>query len=211
MTRQDTVGGSVIEVKFLVGCHIDSAAEQLVAAAEDVGSAWGFFNDVKLNATRGAKAEDVVADWHAENKIRTEAYERSEAGKKAAADREARRRAAQSKHDSLMQELPSLDFSDFEAVLDWVCQMQEPSDHVGVIVRSQTIAAAFEARGYKANENCGEAYKRGDRENMFRYLIGQALSGLIEGPAIHPIIHKFADQWRAQFGRAALKSAGDRE
>ena len=85
------------------------------------------------------------------------------------------------------------------AVLDWLCQMQECSDHIGVIVRKHTIVEAFERAGYKANENTGADYRAGDRNNAFRYLVGQALSGLKEGPAIHPILHKFAAEWRLQF------------
>lgn len=78
--------------------------------------------------------------------------------------------------------------------------MQEPSDHAGVILRRETIVSAFERRGFKAGENCGADYKPDDRSNMFRYLVGQALSGLKDGPAIHPILHKFAAEWREQFG-----------
>ena len=54
--------------------------------------------------------------------------------------------------------------------------------------------------GYVAEANCGKDYKPGNRDNMFRYLVGQGLSGLKDGPAIHSIIHKFADEWRREFG-----------
>lgn len=187
------------EVKFLAGTHIEQAAEQLVAIANKDGSAWGFFNDVKLAAMRGASPADVVSDFTAEVKHQSDAYEKSEAGKQAAKNREERRSSAQAKHDALMAELTKLDFSNDAKVLDWVCRMQEPSDHAGVIVRTDTIVSAFESRGFVANANCGPDFKADDRDNSFRYLIGQALSGLSEGPAIHPIIHKFADQWRARW------------
>lgn len=103
-----------------------------------------------------------------------------------------------------MRNLPSLDMNNDCAVLAWVCEMQEPSDHVGVIVRRETIVSAFEKAGYVAGANCGPDYRPGNRDNMFRYLVGQALDGLKNGPAIHPIIHKFADEWRREFTALAV-------
>ena len=78
--------------------------------------------------------------------------------------------------------------------------MQGPSDSVGVIVRRETIVSAFEAKGFVAGANCGSDYRDGDRDNMFRYLVGQALDGLKKGPSIHPIINDFAQKWRERFG-----------
>lgn len=193
------------EVEFSAGCPIELAAKQLVDQANEVGAAWGSFNDVHLRAERGQTAKSVVDDYQAECKRRADEYARSDARKLAAKEREDRRRSAQDAHDVLMRELPRLDFGNDVAVLDWLCRMQEPSDHVGVIVKRDSIVSAFEARGFAANANCGSDYHDGDRTNMFRYLVGQALSGLKDGPAIHPIIHKFANQWRSRFARTTVQ------
>ena len=189
-------------ISFSLGEHISRAAEQLVAAAREHGSAIGWFNEIALTATAETTPKEVVEVFNRECELRAEAYRNSPEGKEAERQREAARSTAQQVHDALMAQLPSLNMADDEAVLDWFCQMQEPSDHVGVIVRRQTIVQAFEKHGFRANENCGADYRPGDRKNMHRYLVGQILSCLKEGLSIHPIFHKFAAEWRQQFGVA---------
>lgn len=189
----------MIEVHFTAGTHIAEAAKQLVAAATERGNAFGHFNDVQLNATASSTEQGIVEDFHAESVRRQAEYEKSPAGIKAKADAEQRRRDLQATHDRLMAQLPTLDLRDQAAVLDWLCAMQEPTDRIGVIVRKDTIVGAFKKAGFEPNVNTGKDYKPGDRDNMFRYLVGQALAGLSEGPAIHGILHKFADEWRAAF------------
>ncbi len=100
-----------------------------------------------------------------------------------------------------MAKLPSLDMKNRAAVLDWLCAFQDPSDHIGVVQRRQTVVAAFEKAGYVAGANCGEDYDEHSIDNSFRYLVGQALSGLKDGPAIHPILHKFTAEWKMRFAQ----------
>jgi heme-degrading monooxygenase HmoA len=201
MADTRTVEGKFIH--FLAGEHIANSVDRLVAAAREYGSASGFFNDIELKATATTTPEEVVSFYNSEIDRRVAAFINSPEGKEAERKREADRSSAQQLHDALMAKLPSLDMSNDVAVLDWLCQMQGPSDHIGVIVRRQTIVQTFEKYGFRAGENCGADYRPGDRKNMHRYLVGQALDGLKEGPAIHSILHKFADEWRAQFGVGA--------
>lgn len=188
-----------ITVNFTPGETIDSAAIRLCEAAAASGEAEGKFNDIELHAAAGYAPAAVVAFYHEESQRRSDAWKASPEGKAAQRAAHAKRRDLQTRHDWLMARLPSLDMSDAHAVLEWLCQMQEPSDHVGVIVRRRTIVEVFEKARYRANENTGKDYQEGNRNNMFRYLVGQALAGLKEGPAIHPILHKFAAEWRAKF------------
>ncbi len=187
------------QIQFSAGCHLRSAAAQLVKAAKESGEARGMFNDIELRATADTTSTEIEQYFDRETKARSEAYRNSAAGIADAADRKRRRADAQAMHDGLMRKLTDLDFSDDVAVLAWVCAMQDPTDSVGVIVRRDTIVQAFEAKGFEAGANCGFKYRDGDRDNMFRYLVGQALDGLKRGPAINPIIHKFADNWRKLF------------
>lgn len=192
---------------FLGGTSIGLAAQQLCEAAAEHGGARGTFNDIELVATADSTPEAIADFYMEQSAARAAAYRKSPEGIRAAQEADARRAADQQKHDSLMRRLPSLNMKDDIAVLDWLCEMQGPSDHSGVIVRRQTIVEDFEKAGYVAGANCGENYKPGDRDNMFRYLVGQALSGLKEGPSIHPIIHKFSDEWRAEFAPFTPSSA----
>lgn len=198
MTGVQSCQPEIAEVHFLAGSHITQAAKQLVAAAES-GPAFGHFNDIRLNAMPGATVESIVELFNDETVRRHGEYLKSPAGVAAADAREKGRSEAQAAHDGLMVRLRTLDFSNDVAVLDWLCAMQEPSDHVGVILRRQTIVSAFESRGFVESANCGADYKPGNRENMYRYLVGQALNGIKSGPAIHPILHKFVGEWKAEF------------
>lgn len=192
------------EIKFAGGTPIAMAARMLVDAVAKIHEpVQGKFNDILLVADAGSTLEGIVAFFDQQREIRAEEYRNSPEGKRAAQEAEERRSRLQQTHDSLMRKLPSLDMHDQVAVLDWLCQMQEPSDHVGIILRRATIVSAFEKAGFVANANTGKAYKADDRENSFRYLVGQALSGLKDGPAIHSILHKFTKEWREKFLVAA--------
>ena len=188
------------QIEFSPGTSIDEAAIRLCETAEAHSEATGTFNGVELHAVAGYAPAAVAKYYDEEQHRRGVAYRNSREGRKAAQDAEDRRAAAQAKHDALMRQLPTLNMADDAAVLAWLCDMQDQSDHSGVIVRRQTIVEKFEKAGYAAGANCGKDYRMGDRDNMFRYLVGQALDGLKNGPAIHPILHKFAAEWREQFG-----------
>jgi hypothetical protein len=188
------------EIKFGAGTHIAVAAKMLVdAVAKTHEPVQGKFNDILLVADVGSTPDSIVAFFDQQCAIRAEEYRNSPEGKRAEQEAEERRSRLQQTYDSLMRKLPSLDMRDQVAVLDWLCQMQEPSDHIGIILRRATIVSAFEKAGFVANANTGKAYKADDRDNSFRYLVGQALAGLKDGPAIHSILHKFTKEWRAKF------------
>lgn len=184
---------------FMPGTHISEAARLLCERAKRDGVATGNFNDVTLRAGIEVTPEDIVAFYDREMARLADEYRRSPEGIAAAKRDDDERRQMQGEHDALVARLPALDMHDQHAVLDWICAMQEPSDRKGVIVKRETIVAHFEKAGYQANENTGPAYDGSDRKNSFRYLVGQALAGLKDGPAIHPIIHKFAGEWRERF------------
>jgi hypothetical protein len=186
-------------VEFGAGCHISKAAQMLADAADRLGTATGSFNGIVLTVNRADKPDSIVAWFTEESERRAEAYRNSPDGKAAEASREQRRRETQGKHDALMDSLPRVDMRDADAVLAWLEAMQVASDYVDVVVRRKTILSVFEGVGYLPGVNCGADYRGDDRDNSLRYLVGQALDGLANGPAIHPIFHKFAAEWRARF------------
>lgn len=188
----------------MAGEDIGHAAKQMVALAKKTKDAVeAKFNDIKLTANADTNANDIVAHYGEESKRRGEAYRNSPEGKKAAREAEERRVALQQKHDALMQQLPTLNFADDVAVLDWLCELQDPSDHTGVVKQNDAVIAAFAAHGYQPSVNTGKGFNENDRDNFARYLIGQALSNLREVGAIHHIIHQFTADWKKKFLTAA--------
>lgn len=186
-------------VEFAAGTHIDRAAEALVEMARREGEAIGRFNGVELSATRNTTPDAISAEYNRICEERAAAYRASPEGIAAAARANERRRSLQGKHDALMARLPSLDWRDDVAVLDWCCEMQEPSDHVGVIIKKDTILAEFAKHGFTPNMRTGSDYIADSRLVSHAYLIGQALAGIAH-VAIHGIIHKFAAEWKERFG-----------
>ncbi len=189
-----------MRIEFAAGTHIADAARDLVDAARRLGHVGGIFNGIELTADASTTPEAVVAEFERESAAKAETYRNSPEGQAAQKASDERRADMQAKHDRLMNRLPDLDWSNDAAVLEWLCEMQAPSDHVGVTVLSDTIATEFEQRGFHAGVNTGADYKPNDRDNAFRYLVGQALDGLKSGPAIHPILHRFSAEWRERFG-----------
>lgn len=191
-------------VEFMAGCPIAEAARLLVATAVEHGAATGDFNGVTLVADQQSTALGIVAIYDAESTARATAYRNSPEGREAERQREARRSDLQARHDAYMRKLPTLDFTNEVAVLDWLCGIQDATDHVGVIVRRETILATFERHGFKPNVNCGADFRKGSRDNEYRWLVGQALETL-RVCAIHSLIHKFAKEWKEAYAQESVQ------
>lgn len=189
----------------MAGENISETAKAMVALAKKTNDTVETkFNDIVLTATSDSNADAIIADYHTKMEVASEAYHNSPEGKKAAREAEERKQRAQQKHDVLMRQLPNLNFGDDVAVLDWLCEFQDPSDYIGVVKQQDVVVATFATHGYQPNANCGKDFNGDNRDNFARYIIGQALGGLTcEVGAIHQIIHKFTDDWKKKFLSAA--------
>lgn len=188
----------MIELQPHIGQHVEDFAGDLVRAAAEHGAAKGTHNETEIIADTTSTVAALVAQWEQKQEAARVAYRNSPEGKAAAAKSEAERTDAQDLHDRLVRDLATLDFKNDVAVLDWICAIQDSTDRVGIAVDRTRILAAFEAAGFKPNVNCGPDFRASDRDNVFRYIVGQALDGL-KTVAIHGIIHKFAAEWKAKF------------
>lgn len=189
---------SMREVDFPPGTHIARAAVLLCNAAAEDGEAKGNFNGIILQAGRDSEPASIIAAFEAATEAAAKAYRESPAGIAAEERRQETRRQTQAAHDALMARLSTLDWSDDVAVLDWCCEMQEPSDNVGVVVKKDTILAEFAKHGFRPNVRTGSDYVADSRMISHAWLVGQALSTL-QHCAIHGIIHQFAAQWKEKF------------
>jgi len=181
--------------------NVSTAAERMIALAKETkGSVTAKFNDIELTATEDSTVEDIVSGFHIKIAEDAEKYRTSPEGKRAARESEERKEEAQRKADALMEQLPNLDFANQEAVLDWICEFQGPSDHIGVVKNQGEVLKIFAEHGYQPGVNTGEAFNGEDRDNFARYIIGKALDGLrCDTGAIHQVIHKFTDDWKKKF------------
>lgn len=194
-------------VHFGPGEHISRAACRLVDAAKKYGEANGFFNEIELVATSTSLPQDITEYFTTEIARQSAAYWASPAGIAAKKRDQEEIATAEKIRDRLLLELPSLDFSNETAVLDWLCALQVPSDRVGVKIDAVPILSAFERHGLLPGMNCGDDFDGENRANFYGYIVGQGLTGLKDGPAIHWIINKFTDQWKEKFEPSALSVA----
>jgi hypothetical protein len=196
-------------LEVFAGEHIGRAAGRLVAAAKATNAmVEATFNGVRLVATPLSTAGEICRRYDDECHRQAAEWRNSPEGKAAAERDRAELARLQSCADRLLGRLPSLDFADQAAVLDWVCRFQPASDRVGVRFPRELILSTFARNGYHPNMNVGDAFDPEDRENVARYIVGQALDGLAKVGAIHPMACKFAADWREKFAGKATGPEG---
>ena len=185
----------------MAGENVSTTAERMIALAKETkGSVRAKFNDIELTATEESTAENIVSDFQTKIAEASEKYRKSPEGQRSARESEERKEEAQRKADALMEQLPNLDFTNQEAVLDWICEFQDPSDHIGVVKDQGAVLKIFAEHGYQPGVNTGEAFNGEDRDNFAHYVVGQALDGLRgDVGAIHQVVHKFTDDWKKKF------------
>lgn len=189
----------MFEVVFSPGQHIARAAEELSSAANEHGAATGTFNDIVLTALRGQPPQEIVASFDEQLRESGRRYRESPAGIAAAKAAASRLSDSQAIYDGHMASLAVLDFNSQAAILDWLCGIQDATDHVGVLTIPSEITLAFAKHGYEPGVYCGDKFDGESPDIFARWVIGQALDGLQKIGAIHPIIHKFAGQWKSKF------------
>lgn len=160
------------------------------------------FNEIPVEAIPGVDPAYIVATYRIESHRRAVAYAGSPEGKKVVRDAKRRKDELRHQADAAMEMLGKLDFSSFPAVIDWLKEIREPSDHVGIAIPSNTIVCTFARHGYHPSVNCGDEFDSEDPGNVARWLIGQALKDLEEYGAIHQVFHKFASEWQKKFGNS---------
>lgn len=185
-----------MQITIPAGMHVSHAAALLAAAVTQGDQAEMTFNGIRIVAHAGDNAEKILRDYDAEIARRRAAYLASPEYATYAAERAATVARLAAQRDALMSALDSLDFTNDVAVLEWLRALQEPSDHVCVVIDRKRILTAFAAHGHQPNAHCGPDYREGDRNSEYRYLVGQALDGIREIGAIHGVYHHFHRKWK---------------
>jgi hypothetical protein len=192
------------KIESYPGEHISKVAARMVEAVLDetemtttaVPTVMAEFNGTTIYATLSSTVESIVADFNRQFEENARAYRESPEGKESVRRQESQRQQSQAKADDLMAQLPLLRFDDVVCLLDWLCEMEEPRDRVGVKVKTDEIISVFRIHGYEANVNCDADFRPDDADNVARWLIGQALSI----PYV-PLVRKFREDWKQKFLR----------
>ena len=182
------------------GENINTTAKNMIALAkEKKGDVVAIFNDIHLSATEQSISEDIVKDFESKHKKASELRSKSFKGQLAEKEQEKVKQKTQKEIDKLTGQLPGIDFSKQDKVLDWLCEFQPLSDHIDVETNTSKILKIFEQHGYRPGINVGQNFQIQNPDNHARYIVGQALETLNIVGAIHPAVHKFTKDWKAQF------------
>lgn len=185
------------EIESEPGMHISQAAKLMVASGEDCFTS---FNGICVAAPKGSTVEWICSEYDRLSEIRRQEYLASDEGKAFERQQALRREALQNKANACMEKLPKLLFSDAAGLLEWLCDIHDARDHIGVKVDNDLILRTFAAHGYFPNMNTGADFNENDRENFAGWIIGQA----IQHPC-PPLVKDFTEKWKARFGQPETK------
>lgn len=185
---------NVIDSHLTLGEHISRAALRMVALAPSRCT----FNGIELVADVHTTVGDIEAEYDRQFDDRAAAWDASSEGQAAAERDRWQRVERQALMNDLMTELRTLDMRDVAKALGWMARAQDPLDSSAVADRA-LILSTYDGAGYRANENVGPEFVDSDRENVARYIIGQAMDGIAHVGAPHQVLPTFVEQWRERF------------
>lgn len=191
-------------IEPMIWSHVSTYATSLVSALQQSETnVSGEFNGAKVVLEKGTDyaASDVEKMIKYEMDRQAEEYRNSPEWRKAVQEAMARVETLSQKAKELENQLHSLDINDLEAVLDWFCAYQEPSDHTSVKINSEMVVNFSYTHGYMRGMNTWEDFNEKDAQNYAGYLVGQALEGLESIGAIHQVIHHFTNKWKSIHGK----------
>ena len=188
------------EMKVGPGEHVESAMKRLAAQAPSFCE----FNGVRVEASPGESPAKLYERWNAGMEEQRRKYEASDEYKQ---EQLRRMKEIVQKNDAIRyaaENLECLDFGDMAAVLQWIDSIADATDDIGVDRDPLNgVADRFAEHGLVPNMNTGPDYKKDDRDNVAKYINGQALSFLTRPPyAIHGVWSSFYEKWKTRFGAA---------
>ncbi len=186
----------------MAGDYIPASITRMAAIAKLTNQeVTGKFNDVTITADPLTAAATLVKRWNDGMNRNHEEYRKSPEYKQRQEERAAEVLAMRTQVEGSMQLLETLNFDDLAAVIDWFDGIREATDDVDVmgLVPSHEIVQKFEKHGYQAHANCGDEFDSENKENVARYLVGQALGCMKEFGAIHQVYSHMAEEWRKKF------------
>lgn len=165
------------EIEVEPGMSIRTAAElMLEAVAKDGADVFCTFNGICVPATKNSTVQGICDEYDRLCEIRRKEYEASPEGIERRRQDVEEKARLQSKANTLMAELPLMDFADLDLLITWLCDIEASRDRIGVTVDGKRIQSVFRSHGFEPNAYCGDAFVKGDPEIERRWLIGQAIA-----------------------------------
>lgn len=177
-------------IQLRLGQSIESGARELCAQAP----ARADFNGIMLRARYATtRPEDVAMEYGRRSRAQSAMWspERTARAARWAAEQEATRKRIAAECSAL----PTIDWTDHAEPLAWIERVVEEN-----IPNASGIASIFGERGYVADACTDDAFDGENRDNVARFIVGQAMANLARVGAIHPMCGEFVRRWRSKFG-----------
>jgi hypothetical protein len=193
-------------INTVAGEHIVSTTEKMVeilANRPAIDAVKVHFNGIRLVVSRQREMTpiDVQNEFYRKMKAQSRTYRRSTKAKARKREHYQDLKAQKQQALQLIRRFRVMDKTSLEAVVAWLGEFQEVSDHLGAVnpkCRLEIVRALL-ANGYVSGVNTGSDYQSEDKENVGHYLVGQSLSMLQRIGAIHPMIKKWSKNWQEKF------------
>jgi len=186
-----------IELEAWLGEHIEDYAARVYEAGKKTNIIFKF-NGIVFAIENNASPAEIVSFYKEESEKSRLAYEKSPEYKQQLLEREESLKQANKAIQFLTDRLEIIDWDSLDAVINWLCEIQPVADNSGVIIDVSKIITTFSKNGFYANVNVGKDFIEDDRENVARYIIGQALDGFEQVGSPHPMLLTFAERWKAK-------------
>jgi hypothetical protein len=196
-----------LKIDAIPGQHINDFAHQLldIANKNEEKKVTGVFNGIEIDIIKdidkNLSADDLVEYYHKESERIADEYRNSPEGIREAQENEKQRDHMQKTTNQLIKNLDNLNFLDYEAVLDWICDFQRASDYIGVFFDRSQVISTFEDHGFFIGVNTENDFNGDDAENFAKYLVGQALDGINTIGTPDPLVHQITNKWKESFGK----------
>lgn len=192
-----------IQYEAMCGSSINHVcAEMCSISKETARTVLSNFNGQLLRAIPVTDPLQLEFDWRLAMDKAAAEYRSSPQGQKAEAEQKMVALLSQRKTDELIAKLPTV-LNDLPALVAWLSELSNCADHVDVKWDNRAVSVALLSAGYKPNEHIGRPKKAyDDYRTMGRYIVGQALKNIKDGMAPHPVIQRFADQYKQLFNAA---------
>jgi hypothetical protein len=185
-----------------VGESLDVAIDNATRSANATGhTAICMFNGVPIVAFPGDVSLGVLARFRHLERQQSRAWKRTAEYKKQKAEWRECNKLTLKAARALVAEMRKADLSDLGTALGFI---EEATKTLGWSFTTKEAAAFNDlllAAGYQPSANTGEDFDYKDRENVARYIIGQALASP-DGP--HGILACQVAGWREKFEQAGV-------
>ncbi len=106
----------------------------------------------------------------------------------------------------MITKLPSLNFKDFEEILDWIYTLEKNKKLAGLQFDKKKITTIFAQNWFEPNEDIDYNFSTENEERYWRYLVWLFLYYIKNSNKISEALPHLINIWKQKFGKEAKKT-----